>query len=183
MAQLTIQQADVSFAPAKYLGKQTQSWRGWVEVTAREPGSLQGTSGEEGMLRAGWSHGPPCILDAGCSRRAVLAGGGVSVQDGAPPKRQHGRKAKKKSSAWKSPHNGSRDGSRNVHGGGRSLPHQERDSTSLQLKEGHLSHTWGSGRTRHGAAPSSAPCVQAHDTALGHREMSCPLWGPLPPTV
>lgn len=26
VAQLTIQQADVSFAPAKYLGKQTQSW-------------------------------------------------------------------------------------------------------------------------------------------------------------
>lgn len=26
VAQLTAQQADVSFAPAKYLGKQTQSW-------------------------------------------------------------------------------------------------------------------------------------------------------------
>lgn len=53
VAQLTIQQADVSFTPAKYLGKQTQSWRSCVGVAARDPGSLQGTRGGEGILRAG----------------------------------------------------------------------------------------------------------------------------------
>lgn len=141
VAQLTIRQADVSFALAKYLGKQTQSWGGWVGVTAREPGSLQGTSGEERMLRAVWSRGPPCTLGAGCTGERCWAVEECLCRMELSPKDSVGRKSRKTSPAWKHPCKGSRDGSRNARSGGRPSWHGERDSPAQHIpavKGGHL---------------------------------------------
>lgn len=174
VAQLTIQQADVSFAPAKYLGKQTQSWRGCVGVTARDPSSLQGTSGEEGMLRAGWSRGLPCTLGAGCTGERCWLVRGCRYRTELSPKDSMGRKARKTSSGFAT---GAGTGTELLAAredpcdtGSMTAPR----STSPQLKGDHLVTPGGQGEPDMELPPLQPLCLCARCRSWSQRDSASP---------